>query len=55
MLQSSNQVPATPISNTPVTTTVTVNPMPHVPNNDNNTWTQPNTAVPPMVGPHGMT
>jgi len=54
MLQSSNQVPATPIPITSATTTATVNPMPHMPNNDNNVWAQPKSSNPPIIQPHGM-
>jgi len=54
MLQSSNQVPATPIPNASATTAATVNPMPHMPNNDNNVWAQPKSSIPPLVQPHGM-
>jgi len=54
MLQSSNQVPATPIPNTSATTTATVNPMPLMPNNDNNVWAQPKSSIPLMAQPHGM-
>lgn len=54
MLQSSNQVPVTPAPITSAPTTATVNPMPHVPNNDNNVWAQPKSSIPPMIQPHGM-
>jgi len=54
MLQSSNQVPPTPVPNTAVTTTATVNPIPHMPNNDNNVWAQPKSSIPPVVQPHSM-
>lgn len=54
MLQSSNQVPATPTPITSAPTTATVNPMPHIPNNDNNVWAQPKSSIPPMIQPHGM-
>lgn len=54
MLQSSNQVPSTPIPNTSATTIATVNPMPHMPNNDNNVWAQPKPSIPPMIQPHSM-
>ncbi|KAL5240127.1 hypothetical protein ACI65C_007537 [Semiaphis heraclei] len=52
MLQSSNQVPATPIPNNSATTTATINPMPHMPNNDTNVWAQPKSSIPPTIQPH---
>ncbi|XP_026812492.1 cleavage stimulation factor subunit 2 tau variant [Rhopalosiphum maidis] len=52
MLQSSNQVPPTPIPNNSATTTATVNPIPHMTNNDNNVWAQPKASIPPMIQPH---
>jgi len=54
MLQSSNQVPPTPIPNNSATTTAAVNPMPHMTNNDNNVWVQPKPSIPPMIQPHGI-
>lgn len=52
MLQSSNQVPATPIPNTSATTIAAVNPMPHMPPNNDNVWAQPKSSIPPMIQPH---
>ncbi|CAH1709852.1 unnamed protein product [Aphis gossypii] len=53
MLQSSNQVPPTPIPNNSATATTTINPMPHMSNNDNNMWAQPKPSIPPqMAQPH---
>lgn len=55
MLQSSNQVPPTPIPNNSATATTTINPMPHMSNNDNNMWAQPKPSIPPqMAQPHGV-
>lgn len=53
MLQSSNQVPPTPIPNNSATATTTINPMPHMSNNDN-MWAQPKPSVPQMAQPHGV-
>lgn len=50
MLQSSNQVPPIPIPNSSTTAAPTVNPMPHMPINDNSAWTQ---SKPSMIQPHG--
>lgn len=55
MLQSANQVPPTPVPITSVAPTTSMNPMPHIPINDNSLWAQPKPSIPPMVQqqPHG--
>lgn len=56
MLQSANQVPPTPVPITPAAPSTAMNPMPHIPINDNSLWAQSKPSVPPMVQqlPHGM-
>lgn len=55
MLQSSNQAPQTPVSNSAAATTTSRNPTTHVPTNDANAWPQqPKPSVPPIAQtPHG--
>lgn len=50
MLQSSNQVPPTPVPIASATQAPTVNPVPHIPINDN-TWAQPKPLM--VQQPHG--
>lgn len=51
MLQSSNQVPPTPVPITSATQAPIVNPVPHIPINDN-AWAQPKPSM--VQQPHGM-
>lgn len=55
MLQSSNQVPQTVITNTSTTAATTVNPTSHIPINDNNMWNQQKPPILPTIQPHGRT
>lgn len=52
MLQPSNQVPQTVITNTSATTATNVNPTSHVPINDN-VWNQQKPSILPTIQPHG--
>lgn len=54
MLQSSNQVPQTTVTNTSTNVTMNINPTSHIPINDNNVWNQ-SKPIPPTVQPHGKT
>jgi hypothetical protein len=55
MLQATNQVPTTTVSNPVATTTTVINPMTQIPANDSNTWVQANPIVTPIVQPQGKT
>lgn len=56
MLQSTNQVPPSPVPNNSsvVPSTTTANPMSQTPANDNNIWTQPMPSNPPTTQAHGI-
>lgn len=53
MLQATNQVPATTVSNPAATTTTVINPMTQMPASDSNTWIQANPIVPSIAQPQG--
>lgn len=53
MLQSSNQVPSTPVPTASVSATISGNSIPQMPINENNVWAQPKPSIPPMIQPHG--
>lgn len=56
MLQSTNQVPPSPLPNnlSTVPSTTTSNPMSLTPANDNNIWTQPMPSNPATTQAHGI-